>query len=294
MPSSPVKDYSCQVIRNDVVGNQLYILTLKSIISPETPELFQCQAGQFVMIDLPTPVFHFRRPMSVLSVNNDGSFDVFYKVHGQGTQMMTEFKTGQMINILGPLGNTFTPATEPESALLIGGGIGIAPMYILGSEIKAQGLPSSHCYYGVRSQEEIGLNERLEQCFGQQLYLSSDDGSIGLHGHVGQLLAKNPERIKAAKEAYICGPTVMMKACTKLLLEINPKLRVEVSLEEHMPCGTGACTGCVVFRCDQDLPSKTCVDGPVFNAQSLAWDIKTTEASKASKKTETTSCSQSI
>ncbi len=292
LSSSPLKDYSCQVITNRAVGHQLYILTLR----PEAPDRFRCEAGQFVMIDLPTPVFYFRRPMSVLRVHDDGCFDVFYKVHGQGTRMMAQFEPGLSINVLGPLGNTFTPPVQPETALLIGGGIGMAPMYMLASEIQSKHQVLPQCYYGVRSREDVGLEEEIQDLVAKNaestknlesllketttFHLSSDDGSIGFHGNVGQLLKQTPERVQAAKEAYICGPTVMMKACAQLLLAINPELRVEVSLEEHMPCGTGACTGCVVFRSDQELPSKTCVDGPVFQAKSLAWDGFNQDSSK--------------
>ncbi len=264
-----LKDHTCQVMANQNVGNQLYILTLKT----NDPDGFYCRAGQFVMIDMPTPVFYFRRPMSVLAVHDDGRFDVFYKVHGQGTQIMAQWQPGIEIQVLGPLGNTFTPPTEPETALLIGGGIGIAPLYMLGQEIKNRTENRTpNCYYGVRSHQEVGLKDSLEAQFGSKcLHLSSDDGSVGFHGNVGDLLKQNRERVQAAKEAYICGPTVMMEACFQLLREMNPAIRVEVSLEERMPCGTGACTGCVVFRSDQPLPSKVCVEGPVFDATTLIW-----------------------
>ncbi len=267
---TPLLDYHCHVLDHRTVGNRLKLLTLRPVYAPGDPE-FHCEAGQFVMIDLPTPVFHFRRPMSVLTTYESGVFEIFYKIHGRGTAMMAELQPGDELNVLGPLGNTFSLPADPDSALLVGGGIGIAPLYFLGKALKESGQPVPSCYYGVRSQREIGLLEPLTQVFGDCLHIATDDGSCGTPGNVCHLLNLHESAIRQAKEAYICGPTVMMKAASTLLKTLNPAIRTEVSLEEHMPCGTGACTGCVVFRTDRLLPSKTCVEGPVFPVESIVW-----------------------
>lgn len=269
----PLLDYRCTVQDHRTVGHQLKILTLRPSYAPGDPE-FRCGPGQFVMIDLPTPVFYFRRPMSVLTTHEGGAFDIFYKIHGKGTAMMAELQPGDELNVLGPLGNTFTLPEDPASALLIGGGIGIAPLYCLGKALKDAGQPVPVCYYGVRSRQEIGLLEPLMDVFGERLHISTDDGSYGTAGNVCHLLEAHKGALQEAKEAYICGPTVMMKAAAALLSSLDPTIRTEVSLEEHMPCGTGACTGCVVFLTDRLLPAKTCVEGPVFNAQSIVWSME--------------------
>ncbi len=219
------------------------------------------------MLDLPVSRFHFRRPFSVLATHADGSFDLYYKIVGEGTRMMADFEPGLEVKCLGPLGIGFSAPGAPDTALYVGGGIGIAPLAFLGRVLTAGG----HCFYGVRSQAEIGLESELRDSFGDNLHIATDDGSFGTAGNVCDLLKQHPEKIKNAQEAYICGPTRMMEASVKLLYSVNPNLRIQVSLEEHMPCGTGACTGCVVERADQTLPSKVCVEGPVFEAQSIRW-----------------------
>jgi dihydroorotate dehydrogenase electron transfer subunit len=264
-------DYHCHVIDHRAVGTGLRVLTLQPVYNVGDPP-FTCQAGQFVMVDLPTDRFFFRRPFSVLAVYEDGVFELFYKVVGQGTQIMASLQPGDELNVLGPLGNIFSPLKNPASTLLIGGGIGIAPMFCLAKELIQAGQLLPTCLYGVRSQQDIGLLRELSQLFGpEKLCISTDDGSYGFTGNICQLLESRPELSKEIETAYICGPTRMMEAAARLLTQTNPHIHIEVSLEEHMPCGTGACTGCVVHRTDQTLPSKTCVEGPVFNAKSIQW-----------------------
>lgn len=267
--ASPCRDYACTVVKNTPCGNHLYILTLKT----EEPLTFL--PGQFVMLDLPESRFMFRRPFSVLATNKN-TFDIFYKVVGTGTQMMADFKEGLNINCLGPLGNYFSLPEANENILLIGGGIGIAPMVLFAKYLNTLGLNNNaSCFYGVRSKEDVGLEDELNGLFGDNYFLSTDDDSAGFSGRVDALLKTKQELILNAQRAYICGPTPMMKGVSQLLAELNPALDIEVSLEEHMPCGTGACSGCVVFRNDQTLPSKVCVEGPVFKSDTLIWESNT-------------------
>lgn len=264
-----LKDHSCRVLENRPCGRDLKVLRLETDGSP-----FGCRAGQFVMLDLPDNRFFFRRPFSVLQTPSPTQLDIFYKVVGQGTRMMAALQPGQAVKCLGPLGNSFTTPPEPERALLIGGGIGIAPLYLLGRQLQEAGATTlPHCIYGARSEAELGLHAELRELFGEaRLQITTDDGSAGFGGNVCQWLAAESERVRRATHAYICGPTPMMAATADLLRQMNPGIRVEVSLEEHMPCGTGACTGCVVPRADQFLPSKVCVEGPVFPAQAIRWN----------------------
>lgn len=260
---TPIQDHACQVVFNQDCGNGLKWLRLKTLAEP-----FACQPGQFVMLDLPDSRFFFRRPFSVLDVPEPGLIDIYYKIVGQGTVQMAALQPEETVRCLGPLGIGFTPPQEPENALYIGGGIGIAPLYQLGKSLPKAG----HCVYGVRDSAEIGLKAELQRVFGSRLWLATDNGSEGFHGNVCQLLESQPELAQSAKDAYICGPTRMMQATVELLQHLNPALRIQVSLEERMPCGTGACTGCVVPRADQYLPSKVCLEGPVFDARLIRWE----------------------
>lgn len=227
------------------------------------------------MLDLPVEAFHFRRPFSVLSVQTDGSFDLYYKRVGKGTQMMWDLSENEQVQILGPLGNRFEVSNTAEKTLLIGGGIGIAPLYHWALQQQENKQQTGHCFYGVRGKAEIGLQNELSELFESRYYLATDDGSAGHHGNVCDLLVTQSQIVKEATTAYICGPTRMMEAVVQLLEQINPGIQMQVSLEEHMPCGTGACTGCVVQRSDQTLPSKVCVEGPIFDARNIQWQTAT-------------------
>lgn len=267
MPPTPtqIQDHACTVVFNRECGHGLKLLRLKVT---DATHGFACQPGQFIMLDLPEARFHFRRPFSILDTPTRDTFDLYYKRVGTGTAIMWDLQPGDSIRCLGPLGIGFTVPAKPETALYIGGGIGIAPLYLLG---KHQPIPG-HCFYGVRSQAEVGLEAELNAVFGHHLHIATDDGSYGFHGNVCQLLSRHEEAVLNATEAYICGPMGMMKATAELLYRMNPAIHIQVSLEEHMPCGTGACTGCVIPRADQYLPSKVCVEGPVFDAKSIQWD----------------------
>lgn len=268
----PPCDYYCHVIEHRVVGNQLRLLTLQPVYHVDNLP-FECRPGQFVMLDLPTERFFLRRPFSVMAVYQDGVFDLFYKIVGLGTEMMSRLQPGDEVQVLGPLGKSFhVPKNSSESILLIGGGIGIAPLYLLGKTLKSQGEPMPMCLYGVRSQAEIGLLSELTGLFGaDKVVISTDDGSYGFSGNLCKLLSSRPDLIAQAQSAFICGPTPMMAAVSQQLSAANQDMHVEVSLEERMPCGTGACTGCTVERSTQPLPSKICVEGPVFPANSIRW-----------------------
>lgn len=272
---SKLHDWTCTVVFNQDCGHALKRMRLK----PTAPKsAFTCAPGQFVMLDLPLESFHFRRPFSILSVQPDGTFDLYYKRVGKGTQLMWDLQEGATVQVLGPLGNRFSTIENSENSILIGGGIGIAPLVCLAEENRQAGQAAGHCFYGVRSQAEVGLESELKTLFGTQYHLATDDGSAGHHGNVCDLLMTQSALVQKAEMAYVCGPTRMMEAVVQLLNQINPELAIQVSLEEHMPCGTGACTGCVVQRTTQALPSKVCVEGPVFDARSILWQSTQSEA----------------
>lgn len=270
MNASPLRrpqDTRCEVVFNQPCGNNLYLLRFRVLEGSGGEAHMVCAPGQFVMVDLPEERFLFRRPFSVLGMVDARTFDLYYKVVGMGTEMMRRWEPGQITRVLGPLGNRFTPPQAPDTALYVGGGIGIAPLLFLAREAGSPG----RCVYGVRSAGDVGLESLLTESFGGQWQLATDDGSAGFHGNVCGLLQERPNWVTQAREAYVCGPTAMMAATADLLHRLNPALNIQVSLEEHMPCGTGACTGCVVPRRDQPLPSKVCLEGPVFAASAILW-----------------------
>ncbi|MBY0450867.1 MAG: dihydroorotate dehydrogenase electron transfer subunit [Cyanobacteria bacterium] len=277
-----MQDYLCEVVRQENIGPDLYLLSLNTLRKPQQVA-FACRPGQFVMVDLHSEAFLFRRPFSVLSVDKaTGIFHILYKVVGRGTQMMANWQSGFQLSVLGPLGNGFSqrPQAKMEASktLLVGGGIGVAPLYrFLETQSKSQNqsLEDVQCVYGARTAADLGLPivEQLEYWLGSdKLMLCTDDGSLGFHGNVAEYLRQNPRLVEDSGHIMVCGPTRMMQACVTTCRNTAPSALIEVSLEEHMPCGTGACSGCVVERADQALPSKVCLEGPVFQAQQLAWE----------------------
>jgi dihydroorotate dehydrogenase electron transfer subunit len=234
--------------------------------------------GQFVMVDLSTPAFGFRRPFSVYAQPTPSHLTLLYKVVGNGTQQMSRWLPGQTAKVLGPLGNGFKLPKDFSKTLLLGGGIGIAPLI---HAVSAWGTdvplaPRPWCVYGVRTAVQVGISPDLEQLFVRdRLQITTNDGTTGFAGNICQFLEAHPAWVLDCDDALICGPTPMMQAAVALLNKLHPAMRVQLSLEEHMPCGIGACTGCVVGRVDAQgqacLPSKTCVDGPVFEAKTILW-----------------------
>jgi dihydroorotate dehydrogenase electron transfer subunit len=274
----PLVDQPCVVLRHHAVGPDLFLLTLKPTISPYTTSglpgegAIPISPGQFVMLDLPTETFYFRRPFSVMAVTPDGHLVIYYKVLGDGTQQMANLQLGDCVTVLGPLGNGFLPADQLGPMLLVGGGIGIAPMAFMGQS-QANGHNPRHCVYGVRQASDLGVADDLRSIFGDPyVHITTEDGSAGLKGRVTDWLQQNPDLVRQCNSVLVCGPTPMMKAVVACVEAINPTAKTYVSLEERMPCGTGACSGCVVPRSDQLLPSKTCTEGPVFLASTIKWD----------------------
>ncbi len=276
-------DLSCRILNHTVVSHSLRLLHVQPIANHrgEAVTHFACTAGQFVMIAVDqafnkAPFGRMRRPMSVYRTHTDGSFEIFYKVHGAGTQQMSELSVGDTINILGPLGKPFPSKINPDNVLLIGGGIGVAPLVCWAEQAPKSAKTSAQLLYGVRNAEEVGIQKDLGSTFGSRLHLCTDDGSTGFGGTVVDWLNTNQASITTSA-VLVCGPWGMMAAVSQWFATHQPATPVWASLEERMPCGTGACTGCVVFRSDTDdsssnWPTKTCVDGPVFRADTIEWN----------------------
>ncbi len=277
-PNTPLPtDTLCCILSNVQVGPTLWIMRLLPQHHAATGQAasgFTCHPGQFVMVGLPetsgVPSFSFRRPMSVYQTHDDGSLSIFYKVHGRGTRLFSELTAGNTLALTGPLGNTLPQDAPPESTLLVGGGIGIAPLVCWASRHLS---PSpTRLVYGVHSQADIGISDAIESIFTKEhTLICTDDGSTGFNGNVVAGLTKNPQLTQGITHVLICGPMPMMRATWQFCQTNLPDANVYVSLEEHMPCGTGSCSGCVVDVIDEPLPVKSCQVGPVFLASRLQW-----------------------
>lgn len=234
-----------EVIKNELIAKDTYEMILK----PE--KMTSITAGQFINIKLPGVIL--RRPFSVASINED-TYTILYKVLGQGTDILSNVKINAKLDVLLPLGQGFTVNKEEKEILIIGGGIGIAPLYELAKEYAKLNTKIT-AVLGFDTKESVYYEEEFK-ALGAKVYISSDDGSVGVKGHV--LDAIEYHNI-SEDYVYACGPQIMLKA-----VQAKYK-RGYISLEERMGCGIGACMSCVCKANNADeLYYRICKEGPVF------------------------------
>jgi dihydroorotate dehydrogenase electron transfer subunit len=215
--------------------------------------------GQFVHIrisDGPHPIL--RRPFSILSTDKD-KLRILFKLVGEGTKILSLAKPGDILDIMGPLGTYFPMEGKP--AVLIAGGIGMAPLYFLAQRIKKKNKRKVIFFYGARSKNDLVFTKEIAVLV-DKITVTTDDGSQGKKGMITDLL---DPLLKPDFSFYACGPEPMLIALeTKLRMH---HLSAWFSLENRMACGVGACQGCAVetrsgFR-------RVCVDGPVFSSDEI-------------------------
>lgn len=218
------------------------------------------KCGQFIHIDCGEQ-FVLRRPISICEVLDNGIRFIF-DVRGKGTQKLSEKQVGDTLDILGPLGNGF--AIRKEKALVLGGGIGVYPLL----ELVKQ-LDTCDVSLGFRTKDLITLEDEFQsKC--NTLTIATDDGSYGFHGNA--LLAVKEKLESGAYEAvYACGPLPMLKALKQITDKYN--IFCQISMEERMGCGIGACLCCNIKVEDEGEEGfrhlHVCKDGPVFNAKEV-------------------------
>lgn len=219
-------------------------------------------AGQFISVYCKDGSKLLPRPISICEVNEEkDALRIVYRVVGGGTAEMSTYTEGDSIDILGPLGNGFMQ--EEKKAILIGGGIGIPPMLELAKELK--GKCQVQIVAGYR--DELFLTEELAE--NGELYIATEDGSTGTKGTVIDAIRDNHLK---ADIVYACGPTPMLKAVKQYAEE--KEIKAQISLEEKMACGIGACLACVCKSKEKDHHSnvnnkRICKDGPVFWAEEV-------------------------
>ena len=223
----------------------------------------EVRPGQFAELRIDqTPTVMLRRPISVHSFNAEkNEIGFLVQVVGDGTKWLGTLKTGDKVNTLLPLGNGFTmPAVAGKRYLLVGGGVGSAPLYYLAEELKKGGHEFT-ILIGARSAKDLYRREAYE-ALGRVEY-TTEDGSLGEKGYVTNhsLLAEKYDCI------YTCGPKPMMMAVARYARENG--ISCEVSLENKMACGLGACLCCVEDT--KEGHKCVCTDGPVFSIDELKW-----------------------
>ena len=221
--------------------------------------------GQFVQVKIDDSKSTFlRRPISVNFVNPDETeLHLLVRRAGEGTKALCEIKPGESVNLLLPLGNGFSMPQHAHGfrPLLVGGGVGVAPLLYLGKRLADIGVEPSFLL-AARSEADLLLLERFRQ-YGP-VYISTDDGSAGVPG----LVTANPALREKWSMIYCCGPMPMMKAVAGIAREND--VPCEVSLENTMACGLGACLCCVEDTADHGNVC-VCTEGPVFSTTRLKW-----------------------
>jgi dihydroorotate dehydrogenase electron transfer subunit len=249
----------CKVEYCTEVAHNTYTLGFQSprIASSSMP-------GQFVNIltDKPGNNPLLRRPFSVARMD-DQIIEILFHVVGSGTQLLAKKQKGDWVDVIGPLGQSFHLNADFEKAILVGGGIGVAPFPFLTSQLQNMGK-DIETYLGFRNEKQI-YSDYLAN-----VHIATDDGSKGFHGNVVQLLESNLNGMSSVKmKIFACGPTVMMKSLSEFAKRRN--MCCELSLEGQMACGIGICQGCPVERVDSEKHyALVCKDGPTF----LSTDIR--------------------
>ena len=271
----PIRGHA-RVLANEVEGSGRKLLL-------EVPGWPGARPGQFLMIGAGADSAVARRdpllprPMAVYRDHSDGSasrgaaparIELLYRVVGRGTTLLAETEPGQSLSLLGPLGQGFPVEAGGGSALLVGGGTGIASLYELAAALIRKGRTVSVAL-GARSAADLIGRADFEDLLGGSLVCTTEDGSYGRRGRVTEPLLEWLEGSGGEASVFACGPTPMMRACADLAEARG--VRCLVSLENPMACGFGVCLGCAVPR-RQGGFSLVCRAGPVFESQEIDWE----------------------
>jgi dihydroorotate dehydrogenase electron transfer subunit len=209
-----------------------------------------------------SPETFLRRPISIHDVDYErNTIKLLIQIAGKGTEKLSEIEKGETLNIIYPLGNSFSLPAENSQVLLIGGGCGVAPLLFLGKYLKSKGF-RPEILLGFRNSDRIIEYDEYTEI--GQVYLTTEDGSKGEKGFVTDHTVLNDRHFD---HICCCGPESMMKAVAGYCFKND--ITCEVSLERLMACGFGVCLCCVVSTVNGNLC--TCVDGPVFNTKELKW-----------------------
>ena len=237
------------VLTNECIADKVYKMTLSGDISDITA------TGQFVNIKLDG--FYLRRPISVCEAA-DGVLTIIYKAVGKGTEYMSSLSEGAVLDVLTGLGNGYTIEPSGDSPLLVGGGVGVPPMYGLAKLLRSKGKEVS-VILGFNTKTDVFYEEEF-RALGCKVFVTTADGSYGKKGFVTDAVGDVGEYTYF----YTCGPEPMLKALYNATVTGG-----QFSFEERMGCGFGACMGC---SCKTKYGNKRiCKDGPVLTKEEIIW-----------------------
>lgn len=254
---------NAEVLWNESVGTDYYKIGLACVSD------YSCaKPGQFVMVKIADAPL-LRRPFSIhRRLESNQGIELLYKVVGSGTKKLSSYRHGDRLDLLGPLGNGFDIPENMKSIFIVGGGVGIAPLFFLAASLKDKGIDLSafRVFIGCRSDDELLCRSDFLE-LGMSVQFTTDDGSSGEKGLITApleraILQQKPDMM------YACGPTPMLRETARIAEK--HAIACQISIETMMACGIGACLGCVVHS--KEHPDKflhACKDGPVFDAKAI-------------------------
>ncbi len=266
-----MKQLNAKILSNEKVGTAFYKMRLASSYLAKL-----AKPGQFVEIRCSkgtAPLL--RRPLGVHRVSSLG-IEVLYEVVGKGTEIISNKRAGEDLDIIGPLGNGFDLELGSDVNILVAGGIGVAPLMALAEGLSVKKSRKIHVLIGARVKSHV-MCEGEFKALGCAVKVTTDDGSRGYKGLVTELLKKllATHKVKTylpdfrGITVYACGPNAMLKSVAAIAMEHG--IPCQASFEERMACGVGVCLGCPVKVKSPEGYKMVCKDGPVFDAGEILW-----------------------
>ncbi|MCP4649498.1 MAG: dihydroorotate dehydrogenase electron transfer subunit [PVC group bacterium] len=274
-----IYDVKATIVSNTKIAHDVYRLEM------DVPKLAtKLRPGQFMHLRVGTGIDPLlRRPFSTYRIikkrgNKRDLVGIIYRVVGKGTDLLTQKCRGEQIDVLGALGNGFDISPKflkKSQIILVGGGIGVVPLVYLAETLKKKSKAEVIAFIGAATKQDIVCIKDLKE-HGCKVNISTDDGTQGYKGYVSDMLEQYLSDTQCFENPYIyaCGPFPMLKALSMLACKFG--LDGQVSVDEMMGCGIGACLGCVIKT--KNLSDNTsgykriCKDGPVFDINEIVWE----------------------
>lgn len=257
---------SSSVLSSQTLQDKIFKLTLASSLIAK-----RAKPGNFVHIRVSEndhPLL--RRAFSVHSLGKGkNEFEILFKVVGKGTEILSRKLPGDRLDVLGPIGNSFSLPKKADEIILVAGGMGIAPLWFLLADLVRRSERSKVVFFlGAKTKRELVYAEKLKET-GVKVIIATDDGSRGRKGMVTEIFEREIKKKgydHGKLAVYSCGPQMMLQRMAEIARRLD--LYCQVSLETHMACGVGACWGCAARQKDGTY-KRVCIDGPVFDTREL-------------------------
>ncbi|MBA7555885.1 Dihydroorotate dehydrogenase B (NAD(+)), electron transfer subunit [subsurface metagenome] len=268
-----IYNIKAKILTKEEVAPDIFLIKL---LAPSVTQ--EALPGQFIHIKCGKDNYPLlRRPLSIHRIDKEkGEIFILFQIMGEGTKLLTDRIIGDDLDIMGPIGNGFNIYPESRKIMIVGGGIGVAPLLALCEESIAQGKEVQVLIGALR--KELVIGEESFKILGAKVDVATDDGSYQSKGLVTDLLERIIKEGWLADQIFACGPKPILRKINEIALKVN--IDYQVSLEERMACGIGACLGCVCKIKTKDKNEdrvryeykKVCVDGPVFRGSEVVWD----------------------